>query len=80
MNVLGRNVHSLCHVDVKLEFIRTCHDCPRLANAMESIKHKVLIGPTRDPIKDAITPSNALTGNSTFSGSALVAQSRPEER
>ena len=79
MNVLGRNVHSLCHVDAKLEFIRKFHDCPRLAIAMDGIKHKVLIGPAMDPNKDAITPSNALTGNSTFSGSSLVTQSLPEE-
>ena len=58
MNVLGRNVH----VDVKFEFIRKSNDCPRLANAMDRVKHTVLIGPAMDPNKDAITPSNALTG------------------
>ena len=79
MNVLGRDVHSLCHVDVKLELIRKSHDCPRLANAMDGVKHKVLVGPTMDPNKDASTPSKAFTGNSTFSGSSLVAQSLPEE-
>ena len=79
MDVLGRNVHSLCHVDVQLGFIRKSHDLPRLANAMDSIELKVLMGPTMDPDKDAITPSNAFIGNSTFSGSSLVAQSLPEE-
>ena len=78
MNMLGRIDHGLCHVDVKLEFIRKYHDCPRLANAM-AFNDKVLIGPATEPNKDAITPSNALTGNSTFSGSSLVAQSLPEE-
>ena len=79
MNVLGRNVHGLCYVDVKLEFIRKSLDCPRLANAIDGINHKVLVGLTMDPNKDVVTLSNALAGNSTFSGSSLVAQSLPEE-
>ena len=77
--MLGRNVHGLCQVDVELEVIWKPQNYSRLADGMGRVEDKVLVGSAMDPNKDAITPPNALAGNSTFSGSSLEAQSLPEE-
>ena len=77
--MLACNVRGLWHVDVKLELIRKYHDCPHLANAMDCIKHKVLIGPPMDSDENAVAPSDSFAGDSPFTGSPFEPQSLAKE-
>ena len=67
VNVIGTDIHCLGILDGKLELIWEPHDCPRLTDATLGVENEVLV---RTPVNsniDTLTPSDVLTGDSSFS-------------
>ena len=80
MYVLRKYIDCLRKLRLKLQLIGISHDRPCLLDSVHRVEHNVLVGTPVNADEYPLTPSGALTSNTTLLGSALVLNLLAKER